>query len=97
MTAVKLILTESVHNLGEAGDVVNVRPGYARGAEQDRREQSIRDRDANSQRISDELQNTHAEAMIRLERDRGFDHGKTQNVRENKNVLTQGAAGTRES
>jgi phytanoyl-CoA hydroxylase len=29
-------------------------------------------------------------AMIRLERERGFDHGKTQNVRENKNVLTQG-------
>ncbi len=27
----------------------------ARAAEQDRREQSIRDRDANSQRISDEL------------------------------------------
>lgn len=30
MTAVKLILTESVHNLGEAGDVVSVKPGYAR-------------------------------------------------------------------
>jgi large subunit ribosomal protein L9 len=30
MSQVKLILTESVHNLGEAGDVVNVRPGYAR-------------------------------------------------------------------
>jgi large subunit ribosomal protein L9 len=30
MSAVKLILTESVHNLGEAGDVVNVKPGYAR-------------------------------------------------------------------
>jgi large subunit ribosomal protein L9 len=27
---VKLILTESVHNLGEAGDVVRVKPGYAR-------------------------------------------------------------------
>ena len=39
----------------------------ARGAEQDRREQSIRDRDANSQRISDELNNVHAEAMIQLE------------------------------
>jgi large subunit ribosomal protein L9 len=30
VTAVKLILTESVHNLGEAGDVVSVKPGYAR-------------------------------------------------------------------
>ena len=30
MTAVKLILTESVHILGEAGDVVSVKPGYAR-------------------------------------------------------------------
>jgi large subunit ribosomal protein L9 len=30
MSPVKLILTESVHNLGEAGDVVNVKPGYAR-------------------------------------------------------------------
>lgn len=30
MSQVKLILTESVHNLGEAGDVVSVRPGYAR-------------------------------------------------------------------
>lgn len=30
MSSVKLILTESVHNLGEAGDVVNVKPGYAR-------------------------------------------------------------------
>jgi large subunit ribosomal protein L9 len=27
---VKLILKESVHNLGEAGDVVSVKPGYAR-------------------------------------------------------------------
>lgn len=30
MSSVKLILTESVHNLGEAGDVVSVKPGYAR-------------------------------------------------------------------
>ena len=30
MSAVKLILTESVHNLGEAGDVVSVKPGFAR-------------------------------------------------------------------
>ena len=30
MSAVKLILTQSVHNLGEAGDVVSVKPGYAR-------------------------------------------------------------------
>ena len=30
MALVKLILTEEVPNLGEAGDVVNVRPGYAR-------------------------------------------------------------------
>ena len=44
----------------------------ARAAEQDRREQSIRDRDANSQRISDELNNAHAEAMIQLERISGL-------------------------
>lgn len=30
MSHVKLILKESVHNLGEAGDVVQVKPGYAR-------------------------------------------------------------------
>ena len=30
MSQVKLILKESVHNLGEAGDVVQVKPGYAR-------------------------------------------------------------------
>jgi large subunit ribosomal protein L9 len=30
VSQVKLILKESVHNLGEAGDVVQVKPGYAR-------------------------------------------------------------------
>lgn len=30
MSQVKLILTESVHSLGEAGDLVTVKPGYAR-------------------------------------------------------------------
>lgn len=30
MSPVKLILKEAVHNLGEAGDVVQVKPGYAR-------------------------------------------------------------------
>jgi large subunit ribosomal protein L9 len=30
MSQVKLILTEGVHNLGESGDLVSVRPGYAR-------------------------------------------------------------------
>jgi large subunit ribosomal protein L9 len=30
VSSVKLILKESVHNLGEAGDVVSVKPGYAR-------------------------------------------------------------------
>jgi phytanoyl-CoA hydroxylase len=30
-------------------------------------------------------------AMIQLEREQGFDHGKTQNVRENKNVRTRDA------
>lgn len=30
MSQVKLILTESVHSLGEAGDLVRVKPGYAR-------------------------------------------------------------------
>lgn len=30
MSQVKLILTESVHSLGEAGDLVSVKPGYAR-------------------------------------------------------------------
>jgi large subunit ribosomal protein L9 len=30
MSQVKLILIESVHNLGEAGDLVNVKPGFAR-------------------------------------------------------------------
>ena len=44
----------------------------SRAAEQDRREQSIRDRDANSQRLSDELNNSHAEAMIQLERISGL-------------------------
>ena len=43
-----------------------------RGAEQERREQSIRDREANSQRLSDEVNNSHAEAMIQLERISGL-------------------------
>ena len=30
MSQVKLILTEGVHNLGESGDLVSVKPGYAR-------------------------------------------------------------------
>jgi len=30
MTQVKLILKESIHSLGEVGDLVSVRPGYAR-------------------------------------------------------------------
>jgi large subunit ribosomal protein L9 len=30
MSQVQLILTASVHNLGEAGDLVQVKPGYAR-------------------------------------------------------------------
>jgi len=30
MRSVRLILRESVHSLGEAGDVVSVKPGYAR-------------------------------------------------------------------
>jgi large subunit ribosomal protein L9 len=30
VSQVKLILTESVHSLGEAGDLVHVKPGYAR-------------------------------------------------------------------
>jgi large subunit ribosomal protein L9 len=30
VTQVKLILRESIHNLGEVGDLVSVRPGYAR-------------------------------------------------------------------
>lgn len=30
MTHVKLILKESIHSLGEVGDLVSVRPGYAR-------------------------------------------------------------------
>lgn len=30
MSQVKLILTEGVHNLGESGDLVTVKPGYAR-------------------------------------------------------------------
>jgi phytanoyl-CoA hydroxylase len=36
--------------------------------------------------------NFRPSAMIQLEREQGFDHGKTQNVRENKNVLTQGSS-----
>jgi large subunit ribosomal protein L9 len=30
VSQIKLILTESVHSLGEAGDLVSVKPGYAR-------------------------------------------------------------------
>jgi len=30
MSQVKLILTDGVHNLGESGDLVSVKPGYAR-------------------------------------------------------------------
>lgn len=44
----------------------------ARAAEQDRREQSIRDRDANSERLSAEANEAHAEARLQLERISGL-------------------------
>jgi len=52
----------------------------ARAAEQDRREQSLRDRDANSQRVADELQIAHDEAMIQLERISGLSAAQAKDM-----------------
>src|SRR5665811_1562640 len=52
----------------------------ARAAEQDRREQSLRDRDAKSQRVADELQIAHDEAMIQLERISGLSAAQAKDM-----------------
>ena len=52
----------------------------SRAAEQDRREQSLRDRDANSQRVADELQIAHDEAMIQLERISGLSAAQAKDM-----------------
>src|SRR5665647_1831279 len=52
----------------------------ARAAEQDRREQSLRDRDAKSQRVADELQIAHDEAMIQLERISGLSAAQAKDL-----------------
>src|SRR5450756_1613858 len=49
-------------------------------AEQDRREQSLRDRDANSQRVADELQIAHDEALIQLERISGLSAAQAKDM-----------------
>jgi len=56
----------------------------SRAAEQDRREQSLRDRDANSQRIADELQGAQGEALIQLERISGLSAAQAKDM-----LLTQ--------
>src|SRR5450759_701704 len=52
----------------------------SRAAEQDRREQSLRDRDANSQRVADELQIAHDEALIQLERISGLSAAQAKDM-----------------
>jgi len=52
----------------------------SRAAEQDRREQSLRDRDANSQRIADELQGAQGEALIQLERISGLSAAQAKDM-----------------
>ena len=52
----------------------------SRAAEQDRREQSLRDRDANSQRVSEELQIAHDEALIQLERISGLSAAQAKDM-----------------
>ena len=44
----------------------------ARALEQDRREQSVRDREASTQRMADELTEAHSQAMLQLERISGL-------------------------
>jgi len=48
--------------------------------EQIRREQSLRDRDANSQRVADELQIAHDEALIQLERISGLSAAQAKDM-----------------
>ncbi len=52
----------------------------SRAAEQDRREQSLRDRDVNSQRVADELQIAHDEALIQLERISGLSAAQAKDM-----------------
>jgi len=52
----------------------------SRAAEQDRREQSLHDRDAISQRVADDLQNAHDEAMIQLERISGLSAAQAKDM-----------------
>src|SRR5450759_4020145 len=46
----------------------------------DRRQQSLRDRDANSQRVADELQIAHDEALIQLERISGLSAAQAKDM-----------------
>jgi len=52
----------------------------SRAAEQDRREQSLHDRDVNSQRIADELQIARDEAVIQLERIAGLSAAQAKDM-----------------
>ncbi|MFA4964842.1 MAG: ribonuclease Y [Thermoleophilia bacterium] len=52
----------------------------ARAAEQDRRDQSLRDRDANSQRVADETKLAHDEALIQLERISGLSAAQAKDM-----------------
>ena len=52
----------------------------ARALEQDRREQSLHDREENTQRLADELSKAHAEAMLELERISGLSQGQAKDM-----------------
>ena len=52
----------------------------SRAADQDRREESLRDRDANSRRVADELQIASDEAMIQLERISGLSAAQAKDM-----------------
>ena len=52
----------------------------SRALEQDRRDQSLRDREANTQRLADELTEFHTQAMLQLERISGLTQAQAKDM-----------------
>ena len=52
----------------------------SRALEQDRRDQSLRDREANTQRLADELTEVHTQAMLQLERISGLTQAQAKDM-----------------
>lgn len=69
----QVILRKDVQNLGEAGDIVNVKDGYARnfllpqGAAEAATEGAMKNREQNLARIKAKQEKLHAEALAKAE------------------------------